>query len=330
MKKLFNFLNDQGLVSDDYYQYAKDALKDSLKGVDFQPLLDDEDGSVDAFNEKRPQLPIFDEQTEKRLTDYCNALANLYGLISCDQAYRIINRFNHHLVEGLEQKKVEDWFDAHRDEQDCNFVVYDIDVAMIVNKDIKDQQEAEQLLSEQLGKTFYLPTKRELLKYRNADYYEANSFTRAYSEALKKDCKMPAGDLPDNTSKAVQAFRADSSPKPAHLIHNLQDDIYKQGFKMATKEDLVDWMRVLMDMSNHVRVWANRGWTPTEVSNNPVNVLDMVAYSGQLTPEIIKMIQDAKVDPGDFLLALPNSLTKAQEDHVVDQVFGLKIPGLAI
>ena len=95
LKKFFQYLNEQGVLSDDDLQKDKEELRYQLvdQSMEEHNIWDNLD-FASFFNPPQLTLPLFDADTEQVLASYCAACANLYGVISCDQAYRIIMKQN--------------------------------------------------------------------------------------------------------------------------------------------------------------------------------------------------------------------------------------------
>lgn len=197
----------------------------------------------------------FLEERKRRdeLNKYAVAAANLYGVISLDEFVDLFNSHN-------EMK-------TDRNEVSCKLLPYlAAGIGYHIWRDyIAEESFAEDnydgviyLLGDRSGKPRYNPSKEELLKYADWDYYEQTP----QLEALKKKLD----NLLDNEDKVLDVIDEfhDLTIHGA-MISKYMDVLNDVGVVFSGIEEANEFIMLMAEMSNNTRIWENYGHTPAEL-----------------------------------------------------------------
>lgn len=263
---------------------------------------------------------------DKKFLAYCEAFANLYGEISCDQAFRLMRKLEPDFK--IDKLELMDWFDEHEDKTSANFVVLDMfGTAMIVHNDIDDQELEENLLADQIGKPFYIPEREELLKYQSNYYFEENDQAKAYEQVLEKVLKVPSLRVQDLTCKTIRSLNNYFFASMGDSLKEVQELLEREGYQINTEEDFKAWIEALMNLQNHSHLWFNRGWKPIELRNQP-NAYDFLGQPHNFTDEIKEMLENYELDPMDIVVGMPDDLSEFKQSKVLANLNRLNIESL--
>ena len=329
LKKFFQYIHDQGLLSAAELKENKEALTYQLMDPELEEssILDNLD-FANFFRPDQLSLPIFDADTEQLLASYCAAFANLYGLISCDQAYRMILKQNPQLPAG--PHRMADWFEAHRGDQDPAFIIDEVggDVS-IIHPAIYRQELQQNLLTDQLGLPFYLPNKDQLLKYRLSGYQEDVLAVQKYQQSLEQNAHVPRADALQWTSRVRRLFNHQFIQSFDDNQAALERELAAQGYTWTNPADREQWRAALRELVPGLRLFVRRGLTMAE-RDQRVSVIDEVQRHQQLTSAVTAEIKSARVDPLDIVIgtAFLDDLTEEQKNAIVEQLSELDIPTL--
>jgi hypothetical protein len=326
LKKFYKYLDDQQLISTDEWSEIKEVLNEQLKDGD--PTIDM--GSLrNMFSYVNNDHGKMSRDTENLLKTYGTACANLYGLISCDQLYRIMAQQNP--AADLDPDQLIDWFEGHQDKRRDGFVVNNVmGVPSIVHPAVYSQKTQEDLLSYQLGMTYYLPDKDELLKYQNAEYFADTRRLKNYQIALHKYARVPQDKLGQWADAAWQRQNKFFLKKQTDFLHDLNKKMAAEGYICQNQVGLQKWLASLIDLLNNNRLWINRGHTPNE-AHQLGSVIVTLRKTKRLTSKMIKNIKAARLDPIDIEISLGylDNLTEKEKERINDQLIDLPILSLA-
>lgn len=319
LKKFYRFLADQRLIGRDEWLRIKERLAAELQDGDPNKELNDVMSFVNNYHASLPR------EAEELLKRYGTACANLYGLISCDQLYRIMTQQNPdvELVPG----QLIDWFEKHFNRRRDDFVVSDVmEVPSIIHPTVYDQRVEENLLSRQIGIPYYLPAKNELLKYQDPAYFADTGRLKKYQTALHKFVGVPQDQLVGWTNIAWQRQNKYFLQKETDLLHDLNEEMSDAGYVCPSQEEVEKWLSALFDLLNNNRLWINRGHTPNE-ARQLGSIIEPLRKRKRLSPKMVKEIKAARLDPMDIMLALSilDDFTKKQISQIEDQVADLPI-----
>ena len=216
------------------------------------------------------EIPLKDP-TSRLLRKYCNAMANLYGIIPLKKAYEIISEQNPTLVTEPEflafaeiaRHECEDYYilgaeDLYTDRPPVEPMRREIIDILLVADDIGQYAQVKEI---QRGKPYYVPKKKELLLYDDALYCEDSPATAALKKFLTTGLHL-------NAEKAEEVFNG--------LLYNarcvgagfqdLMQHMDKLGIRFRSAGDVQKFAELYQDFHNNTRMQCNRGYTPTETA----------------------------------------------------------------
>lgn len=153
------------------------------------------------------------------------------------------------------------------------------------------------LLIETIDKQFYLPSKKEFLRYADEDYYEVSAAEKRFRQYIEKiylaNFARAAKKVGVSTEECMNDFMRE--------LHNQATDVGKggnerdphdfvqfvfaamQGYDISVEDidKANEFLRYAMDIMNSIRLWANRGNTPNELRHMmPINLNGLAIAPG--------------------------------------------------
>jgi len=129
-----------------------------------------------------------------KLIDYIISLTNLYGIVYKDKVVEIYNMQNEEEISEIGNVDI--------DELNKNFVYnhgdYFVHESIIESEDFDDQ------LRQKKNKPYYIPEKKELLKYRDELYFEKNKQYQDLFNYVKKNLFNGDSFKADNLCDDIQ------------------------------------------------------------------------------------------------------------------------------
>ena len=190
-----------------------------------------------------------------QLTQYIIALSNLYGMVHKDKVVEIYNNQNKdqiilaqvEMLIKIPSEALEDYFiEVYNDH--------------FVHEVIINNGEFDLMLRQKGAKPYYVPKKNELLKYVDEDYFEKTKPYNALLKYVKKNFfegdEEKAEELCEDIQEFVQ-FGLD--------IQTILDFVTNQIENFNNVNQVNDIMQLVMELSNHTRIWENNGHTPYEI-----------------------------------------------------------------
>lgn len=178
---------------------------------------------------------------------------NLYGIVSLDRVVDTHNLQNEDQI-NVEELKVE--VEKNKDYLRDNLVIawnhelVAIEIIMLGDYDKEKGYKGD--------KPYYIPEKKELLKYVDYTYFER---TGAYDNLVE----FFDGLYQDR-------FRAEELANEIRIYckslagrMNLKYFFEENDFKLQNEEDLEMLMSLIKTLSDNTRLWANNGFTPNEM-----------------------------------------------------------------
>ena len=216
------------------------------------------------------EIPLKDP-TSRLLRKYCNAMANLYGIIPLKKAYEIISEQNPTLVTEPEflafaeiaRHECEDYYilgaeDLYTDRPPVEPMRREIIDILLVADDIGQYAQVKEI---QRGKPYYVPKKKELLLYDDALYCEDSPATAALKKFLTIGLHL-------NAEKAEEVFNG--------LLYNarcvgagfqdLMQHMDKLEIRFRSARDAQKFAELYQEFHNNTRMQCNRGYTPNEMT----------------------------------------------------------------
>lgn len=192
------------------------------------------------------------------LFDYIIALTNLNGVIDKEKVVEIYN------MQNEDKRNVSD-IDLVMSENEKELRTHFVEVEgrYFVHEAVFTFGEAELLLQKKGDKPYYIPEKKVLLRYKDNEFYEETNQTKKLYRFLEKYVQ------PDNVNSVEDVFYdvltyCQMEAQPAEVINRLQ----QIGVTFPTKKVLTEAMHIIIEFSNHTRLWSNNGFTPAEMSGD--------------------------------------------------------------
>lgn len=245
------------------------------------------------------EIPLKDT-TFRTLRKYFNAMVHLYGIITLQKAYEIISGQNPGLVTEEEfyafaeiaRHEIEDYTilgaeDLYTDAKpstppereliDCSYFLTEEDPYL----EVKELQ---------YGKPYYIPPKKELLRYADVFYIEETPELIAMEEFLFRN--LP---LREEERETLRSFYLDSQDGLDISIDLISDYIDDCGYKFKSENDVQTFINLYTDFINNSRLQCNCGHTPKEIfdENRRNNVK---AETVSLDPQIRTAIENGEID----------------------------------
>lgn len=327
LKKFYRFLTDQQLISKGLNSRVTESLKPQLGSARMSASLRREiEYLQDQLDDSQP---VFDEETDALIKDYFTAFANLYGMISCDQAYRIICRQNPglklpankfiELIERLSFKTDE-----------TGFVIDQFAQPRIVHSELMNDPEKLDWLDEQtLGMTFAIPKKTSLLKYAEEGYVEPSSFRTALRNFYQNTLGVPQAKLEKYLKATVKIIRTWTKDKISEVFNEINEMLLSDGYGCSDRDALERFIQLIIAFYNNMPRWALRGFTPAQGLMQP-NAFELLDGQKTLNKRLIKLLKSAQVDPLEliFFLLANEDLDQKTADRLQQQIVDLDIPSL--
>lgn len=190
-----------------------------------------------------------------QLREYIISLTNLYGMVHKDVVLEIFNsqnkeKINLSDVEGLLKELRENLEGAP---------VYPFD-DYFVKEEIIENDEFDCLLDRKAGKPFYVPEKKELLKYMDDLYFEKTNEYKALLKYTSKHFFKGEEEKAEWLCEDIYDI-CHAGPDLKNLLETYNERV--GGFKdMAQAEEI---LRLMVELSNNVRRWENNSHTSLEI-----------------------------------------------------------------
>lgn len=126
------------------------------------------------------------------------AMANFYGALTVQQAFRIIEQQNPGLTTQDEVSAV-----LHREEDDAAYCEeFDGEEVVCEEWFLEQPEEYRGMASARQGKPIYIPPKDELLRYEDELYFENTPATQAMRDFFKTELGVARETLSDDAAPA--------------------------------------------------------------------------------------------------------------------------------
>lgn len=194
------------------------------------------------------------------IQEYIIALTNLYGVVSKEKILEIYNEQNE---EPLTLKVLESFLDKKKDELIEAFA-YPIG-RYVVHQAIWFTESLEEMLNEKRGKPYYIPEKKELLKYVDGNYFEK---TKEYLALLTFVQRHFLEDL----EEAEELCNEIHGLKQMQVrVQEIFETLNRKNISFENDEQLNEFVMIVSKMANNIRIWENNGFTPNEMFNKYEN-----------------------------------------------------------
>ena len=257
--RFFVRIADEGKLTSDisvplpYMRAYEDALIQAYrKDQELTFIVPDE---FKALYDQMKQLGVFEHKEKMVLIDeYACAAVALYGALEIEKLIEIMEMHG----KGLEAKSFVESVLTYRSRADGEYAVYK---KMVIARQFDEygHKRLKDLIASREGKSIYIPSAEEFLKYCGPFYYEETSYTKA----LKQTIALFLGDE-DKASKLTYDIH--------HLVlmqarmQDIMDHISASGVEYKTMPEMEKMFGVVVDVFNNTRLWSNYGHTPVEAS----------------------------------------------------------------
>ncbi|MFI3255400.1 MAG: SEC-C domain-containing protein [Eubacteriales bacterium] len=277
---------------------------------------------ITALYEK---IPLQKEEV-KLLRQYCEAMVNLYGIIPLKKAWQIVLKQN---PDTFTRKQLNDFalvaryedtfFAILGDEEvfDDNVIstptqrtLYDVS---LMNEDVEIIQ---QVRASQHGKDYYIPEKKDLLRYRNWHYCEPTPESKAMKEFLA-EIGLGTSTLRNFTFRDLTAI----SKMPSFSMEPVAKFV---GELKLTEEQVRKFFQLYQSFCNNLRIQANLGHTPEEISKlYPHRIPDEIEFGSNVRKAVAK----GDINPFELMqhiesMNLPNENLKKSMMNQVKVMMG--------
>ncbi|MDM5332114.1 SEC-C metal-binding domain-containing protein [Ureibacillus composti] len=212
------------------------------------------------------------------IIQYATACTNLYGIIKYPDFLKIYNSQN---KPSLSSKELQALLSDPQYEKELeNHFVY-IEHPFFIHEAVEMEEDFVGFVASTIGKPFYVPAKKELLRYTDQFYYEKTSHQEKLAKMLAKDFfggnKLKAKDEIDEIVGELQVVDADFNG----LVREFMERFVFDDMKQAN-----EYIQVITKIANTTRIWENRGHTPEELSKmsnpqlNPIPTTPLKVMAG--------------------------------------------------
>lgn len=199
--------------------------------------------------------PQFKKASQRRLEvlDYLRATTQLYGAIKLDKLVEIFNaQHDEPLSEGeLWEYYAEYQYRGQRFEWDQGYFVSD---ALL-----DDEDELNELLAHVQGKPYYVPKKSELLKYADQLYFEMTPQLKALRDYILREL-CNDDQMVEYIIDDIQLACSMEAP-----MNEIMYELERRDIVFDTMQQAETFVKLLIDVYNHTRLWKNAGHTPAEL-----------------------------------------------------------------
>lgn len=192
-----------------------------------------------------------------QLTEYIIALTNLYGMVHKEKLVEVYNSQND---KDISIGEVEKYLKSPPKVLENSFVYPHKDY--FVHEAILVFDEFDLMLTKKSDKPYYVPNKKELLNYVDELYFEKNKEYEKVINYMRK--KFP--DLPDYEIEEVGEEIHDKFAFDFDL-QSVFNFLNRRDMEFESEKSFEEFAFLLVDLSNHTRLWENNGFTPRELSN---------------------------------------------------------------
>lgn len=194
-----------------------------------------------------------------KITDYIISLAHLYGLVHKNKVIEIYNMQNEEKVEEIDTVRLKaDDISIDFEELDENFV--EIFNDYFVHETIMEFGELDKQLRKRQGKQFYIPEQKELLRYKDDNYFEINKEYKALLNYVTKYLLDGDEEQAEMLVQDIQGYcQQDFSPSAIFDLFNNRNISFKD------EKQVSEVLQLVMNLANNTRIWENNGYTPNEI-----------------------------------------------------------------
>ncbi len=249
------------------------------------------------------EIPLKDT-TFRLLRKYFNAFANLYGIITLEKAYEIISAQDPELITAEDFEKFceiakhecEGYIilsdaDIFKNAEPVHLLKHEIIDIRLIGTDLNDYFETKRT---QGNKEYYIPAKKELLKYDDMFYCEMTPEAEKLRNYIFNQLGLSERKAQNIFIEAVSHTRLISKG-----LSDILDIFIENSIKIESQEKLSEVSELYQNFNNNTRMQCNRGYTPEEIYKRSVASGEPQTVS--LGPKIKQAIACGMVDPNEIL-----------------------------
>lgn len=188
------------------------------------------------------------------VTDYIICLSRLYGIVHKEKVVEIYNMQNE---DAITLTQIEQIMNDEQEMLKKDFVY--IDENYFIHETIMAFDEFDLYMKQKAGKPYYIPNKKDLLKYKDQFYFEKTKEYQDFVDYVAKEFTEGDGRMANTIVEDAQGLcHVEASPR---VILN---DITKR-IDFKSKKQISEVMQLIMNLINNTRIWSNNGFTPNEL-----------------------------------------------------------------
>lgn len=194
----------------------------------------------------------------KTLKQYIIALTNLYGIVPQEKVVEIYNKQNN---DKITIESISKYISLKKSELEEEFVCIDDDFFVQESFYVFGGDLIENTLRMKADKPYYIPKKKELLKYTDDFYFEKNKQYNSLYNYIKKNL-VDNEELVEEICEDIQGMlHVNSNIGTVMNVFNYKDIVFEND------KQVQDILNLIIDFSNNMRLWENNGYTPREIAN---------------------------------------------------------------
>ncbi|MFJ5770779.1 SEC-C metal-binding domain-containing protein [Psychrobacillus sp. NPDC093180] len=252
----------QHIDHDNYF-----ILSDKYRGADFTDL------------ETLPNKDL--------VIQYAAACAQLYGVINYSKFVEIYNAQNKIPISSKElHELLTDYHYSKLLEGKYVHVSYN----KLVHEAIEGFGDYDALMSKVKGKPYYIPSKKELLRYADEFYFEKTIHQKKLASMVAKDY---FGGSTVKAHKEIEELVYELQVFDINVQEALKEFLGR--FEFVDKKRLNEYVQAVSMIANTTRIWENRGHTPDELSQMSKPQLKPLPNTFEPTD----VVEDVKVGRND-------------------------------
>ncbi|WP_334075083.1 SEC-C metal-binding domain-containing protein [Paenibacillus sp. A14] len=220
-----------------------------------------------------------------RVYQYLLAMTHLYGAF---QPEKLVEIFNDQNADELTLEEFQTHLE-HILQREREFILQDgwlVDAGLAHSG---EEGELESLLERIQGKPYYVPDQAELLRYADDGYFEMTPQLKALKDFV-------VGNM--GLDEEMAHYLVDDIQLACSMEAPMQQMIYEFDRRELVFDDEVQVRQVaqlLVDVSNHTRLWSNCGHTPAELGTGKPTTIPTVMGRTSKTP--IRVVKVGRNDP---------------------------------
>ncbi|GMK42389.1 zinc chelation protein SecC [Paenibacillus sp. CCS19] len=248
------YLHDDGIVPGQYVSLMNRGMLFSFYSDEKLTYL-----IPSEIQEAYRQLP-FSEFMDSRdrcqlVSQYIDACVNLYGVCSIGTVYEIYLA-QHTSDESMTPEEFAGSAKLLMSDQQTWF----FEDGKFISEGVDGEEELESLLNGFESKPHYIPDKELFLKYADNLYYEWTPQLEGLKSYLLKSFPKHKA-LMDDLVDDIQLVCSMDEPLD-EVIYELE----RRELEFNTEAQFEQFIKLVIEVKNNTRLWANQGYTPNEFS----------------------------------------------------------------